>query len=386
LGPRTLFGVSTVDWFVLGIVALAGIYGLTRGLVRGALSLAGFALGAYLGARLAPAVLADGSPYAPLIALGAALLAGTFLSGLAEMLGVTLRSTLGAVPGLRAIDSVAGGVLGAAAGVVLCWALGAVLLYLPGQSSLREAVQESRILSRINEEFPPERLLETLERVDPIGVLVGPPAEVPPPDTKLTRDPDVRRAAQSVVRITGTACGLGVEGSGWIVRRGWVVTNAHVIAGVERPRVDRRNGDDIVSAVMAIDVKNDLAVLRVPGLRGRPLRFTEPESGVPVALIGYPGNGPLQVIPARLGGTSNFVSRDAYGEGPVTRTVTAIRGTVRPGLSGGPGIDAAGRVRTTVFARRPGERGGYGIPPELMRRVLERATAGGAALVSDCAR
>jgi S1-C subfamily serine protease len=261
-----------------------------------------------------------------------------------------------------------------------------VLLYLPGQSALREAVQESRILSRINEEFPPERLLETLERVDPIGVLVGPPAEVPPPDTKLTRDRDVRRAAQSVVRITGTACGLGVEGSGWIVRRGWVVTNAHVIAGVERPRVDRRDGDDTVSAVMAIDVKNDLAVLRVPGLQGRPLTFAEPESGVPVALVGYPGNGPLQTIPARLGGTSSFVSRDAYGEGPVTRVVTAIRGTVRPGLSGGPGVDAAGRVRTTVFARRPGESGGYGIPPELVRTVLERATAGGAAVVSDCAR
>lgn len=378
--------MSTADWFVLGIVALAGIYGLSRGLVRGALSLAGFAVGAYIGARLAPTVLEDGSPYAPLVALGAALLAGTFFSSLAEMLGVTLRSTFGRVPGLRALDSAGGFLLGAIAGMVLCWALGAVLLYLPGQSQLREGVQESAILAAINDEFPPERLLETLERVDPIGVLVGPPAEVPAPDTTLTRDPDVRRASQSVVRVSGTACGLGVEGSGWIVRRGWVVTNAHVVAGVERPSVDRRNGDDHTSRVMAIDVKNDLAVLRVPGLEGRPLPFAEPERGVPVALIGYPGNGALQLIPGRLGGTSSFVSRDAYGGGPVTRTVTALRGNVRPGLSGGPGVDAAGRVRTTVFARRPGESGGYGIPPELVRKVLTRATAGGAAVISDCAR
>jgi S1-C subfamily serine protease len=378
--------VSTADWFVLGIVALAGIYGFSRGLVRGVFSLAGFALGAYVGARLAPTLLEDGSPYAPLVALAAAILVGTLLSGVAETLGMTLRSTFGAVPGLRAVDAAAGALLGALAGVVLCWAIGAVLLYLPGQSSLREAVQESAILAEINEEFPPERLLETLERVDPIGVLVGPAAEVPAPDTKLTRDRDVRRASQSVVRVSGTACGLGVEGSGWIVRRGYVVTNAHVVAGVERPNVDRRNGDDHTASVMAIDVKNDLALLRVPGLAGRPLPVAEPESGVPVALIGYPGNGPLQLIPGRLGATSSFVSRDAYGNGPVTRTVTALRGNVRPGSSGGPGVDAAGRVRTTVFARRPGESGGYGIPPALLQRVLERGTAGGAAVVSDCAR
>ena len=236
--------------------------------MRGALSLAGFAVGAYVGARLAPTLLEDGSPYAPLVALGAALLAGTFLSGLAEMLGVTLRSTFGAVPGLRAVDSAAGFLLGAAAGVVLCWAIGAVLLYLPGQSTLREAVQESVILTEINDEFPPERLLETLERVDPIGVLVGPPAEVPARRTRSSPaipTSAARRIASSASR--GLACGLGVEGSGWIVRRGYVVTNAHVVAGIERPRVDRRNGDDHTASVMALDVKNDLAVLRVPGPR-----------------------------------------------------------------------------------------------------------------------
>jgi S1-C subfamily serine protease len=365
--------VESADWFVLGIVVLAGIYGFSRGLVRGALSLLGFALGAYIGARLAPTVLSEGSPYAPLVALGGALLGGTLLSGLAEMLGMTLRSSLGAVPGLRAVDSVAGALLGGAAGLVLSWAIGAVLLYLPGQLELRRAVQESVILARINEEFPPERLLETLGRVDPLGVFAGPPVIVAPPDSKLARDPDVVAASESVVRISGIACGLGIEGSGWIARPGVVVTNAHVVAGVDEPLVDRRGGEGFDAAVVAFDVKNDLAVLRVPGLEGRPLRLAEPERGVPVALIGYPGNGPLSRIPGRLGGTSAFVSRDAYGRGPITRTVTAIRGPVRAGLSGGPGVDARGRVRTTVFARRPGERGGYGIPPELVRATLADA-------------
>ncbi|MDQ3672475.1 MAG: MarP family serine protease [Actinomycetota bacterium] len=379
--------MSTADWIVVGVIALFGLYGLSKGLVRGALSLAGFALGAYVGARIAPTVLADGSPYAPLVALGGAVLGGTLLSSLAEFLGVTLRSTMGMIPGLRALDSVAGLLLGAAAGVVLSWAVGAVLLYLPGQSDLRRSVQDSAILSRINENFPPERLLETLERVDPLGVLVGPPAQVPPPKAAIARDPDVAAAAESVVRISGIACGLGIEGSGWIARPEVVVTNAHVIAGVKRPSVDRQDGRSLSATVVVFDSKNDLAVLRVPGLEGRPLRLADPERGAAVALVGYPENGPLTRTPGRLGETGDFLSRDAYGRGPVRKSVTAIRGVVRPGNSGGPGIDAQGRVRTTIFARRPGERGGFGVPPARVRDALVLSqSANGSELATDCTR
>lgn len=365
--------MSPADWIVLGVLVLAGLYGLANGLVRGALSLAGFALGAYLGARVAPDLLRDGSPYAPLFALGGALIGGTLLHALAGVLGGVLRTSLATVPGLRTVDSVAGLVLGAAAGVVLCWAVGAVLLYLPSQSELRRDVQRSAILSRINSEFPPERLFDALERVDPLGVLPGPPATVPAPDSALARDPDVVAASRSVVRITGIACGLGVEGSGWIARPGLVVTNAHVVAGIDRPRVDRRTGPAHLATVVAFDERNDIAVLRVPDLRGRPLPVAEPERGVPVALVGYPENGPLRRIPGRLGRTREFISRDAYGRGPVTRTVTTLRGAVRPGSSGGPGIDAQGRVRTTVFGRRRGDDGGFGVPVELVRAAVRGA-------------
>lgn len=365
--------MSTADWVVLGVIAVCALYGLVTGFLRGALSLAGFALGAYLGARAAPQLLGDASAYVPLVTLAGALLGGALMRGVAELVARLLRTSLGVIPGLRLLDSFAGFVFGFGAGVLLCWAVGAVLLYLPGQSDLRRSVQRSTILSHLNDRFPPERLLEQLERVDPLGVFLGPPAIVPRPDAALATDPDVVRASKSVVRITGIACGLGVEGSGWVARPGLVVTNAHVVAGVSRPRVDAPSGAAFASAVVAFDPRNDLAILRVPGLRARPLPLADPDRGTAVAIVGYPENGPLTRTPGRLGGTRAILSRDAYDEGPLRREVTTIRGLVRPGSSGGPGIDAHGRVRTTVFARRASERGGYGIPAGLVREALRDA-------------
>ena len=365
--------MSTADWVVIAVVALAGLYGISTGFLRGAFSLAGFAFGAYVGARLAPLILSDGSPYVPVVALGGAVLCGMLMRGLAALLAGALRTSIGVIPGMRFLDRLAGLVLGLVAGVFLCWAIGAVLLYLPGETELRRTVQESTILGEINEVVPPERLLEELERVDPIGVFLGPPAIVAPPDKGLAIDPDVVRASKSVVRVTGIACGLGVEGSGWVAQRGLVVTNARVVAGISKPRVDTETGRAFVSTVVAFDATNDLAVLRVPGLGATPLVLAPPARSTPVALVGYPQNGPLTRTPGRLGGTANVVSRDAYGRGPIRRQMTTIRGAVQPGSSGGPGVDAQGRVRTTVFARRPRETGGYGIPADLVRKVLAQA-------------
>ncbi len=365
--------MSTADWVVIVVVAVSGLYGITTGFLRGAFSLAGFAFGAYLGARLAPMILSDGSPYIPVVAFAGAILFGTLMRGLAGMLAGVLRTSIGVIPGMRLLDRFAGLVLGLVAGVFLCWALGAVLLYLPGETDLRRSVQRSLILSEINDVVPPERLLEELERVDPIGVFLGPPAIVAPPEKGLAKDSDVIRASTSVVRVTGIACGLGVEGSGWVASARLVVTNAHVVAGIRELRVDTPSGRSFSAMVVAFDVADDVAVLLVPGLGARALPLAPPERGTAVALVGYPQNGPLTRTPGRLGGTADVLSRDAYGRGPVTRQITAIRGAVQPGSSGGPGIDAQGRVRTTVFARRPRETGGYGIPADVVRKALAQA-------------
>ena len=116
-----------------------------------------------------------------------------------------------------------------------------------------------------------------------------------------------------------------------------------------------------------------MAVLRVPGLRAPPLGLVDPRPGAAVALLGYPGDGPFDAKPGRIGNTVTVLSQDAYGHGPVARAITSIRGVVRHGDSGGPAVDASGHVQTTIFAARVGSTGGYGVPPAPVRHALASA-------------
>src|SRR5205085_5625079 len=120
-----------------------------------------------------------------------------------------------------------------------------------------------------------------------------------------------------------------------------------------------------------------------PSLGARPLPMIEPLPGEAVAIVGYPENGPLDSSPGRIGRTGSVLTDDAYGKGPVARTITSVGGLVRHGDSGGPAIDAHGRVESTIFAARVGARSGYGIPAEVVRRVL--ASARGPVSTGDCA-
>jgi len=367
--------VTLVDAIAIALIALAALNGLRRGLVAGALSLAGLAIGAYVGARIAPQLLGDDdTAYTPIFALAGAVGLAFLLQGVAAVAGGVVRGSLLTLPPLRVADSVLGLFLGAAIGLALVWVLGAVALNLPGQTDLRREVQASTILKRINREFPPERLMDAITRVDPFGSIRGPDAAVGPPDPRLANSSGVKAAAGSVVRVTGSACGLGIQGSGWIAAPHLVVTNAHVVAGVHDAQVDRRDGNELDATLVAFDPKNDIAILRVPGLEGRPLGLEAARSGIPVAILGYPENGPFTVTPARVGQTTSVITDDAYGRGPVTRTVTTLRGVVQHGNSGGPAVDSEGRVRTTVFAQRVGAEGGYGVPITAVRDVLGHAS------------
>jgi S1-C subfamily serine protease len=187
----------------------------------------------------------------------------------------------------------------------------------------------------------------------------------------------VRAARTSVVKILGTACGVGVEGSGWVAEPGVVVTNAHVVAGQDDTRVLSEGREPGLEAqAIAFDPRNDLAVLRVPGLEAPALELEgDPEAGTSAAILGFPLNGPYDVRAGRLGQTREVVSQDAYGRGSVRRSIVSLRGTVRSGNSGGPMVDGAGRVVTTIFAATTtGPRGGYGVPNAIVRDALAAAS------------
>ncbi len=366
--------MSTVDLIAIALVALTSLSGFRRGLVVGVCSLVGLLLGFYIGARVGPSFVGgDLARWLPLVALGAATLCAAIGQAIGSLVGRNLRRALFVLGPLRLFDNLGGGVLGAVTGLALCWAVGAVFLYLPGQTELRRYAQSSVILSRLNQELPPTRLIDTLAHIDPFAVLSGPSAGVAPPDPAVLDSGGVNAAALSVVRVVGIACGLGVEGSGWVAGPGLVVTNAHVVAGVARPRVDRNDGNLLRARVVSFDRQNDIAVLRVEGLQARPLPLADAAEGTPGGLLGYPGNGPYRETAVRVGKVARIVGRDAYGSFPVSRRVTTIRGAIRSGNSGGPVVDSKGRVITTVFAQRAGTDGGYGVPADLVRAAIARA-------------
>jgi S1-C subfamily serine protease len=389
--------MTLLDWIIVALVALFGLAGFRRGFIVGALSLAGFVAGAVLGARVGPLLLPEGShsPYAPLFALSGALLLGGLLSSGLERLGARLRSGLW-IPGLGALDGLLGALLSMAIALALAWLAGAVVLQTPGLRELRRDVQRSVVLRELNALLPPSGpLLNALARFDPLPSISGPGAAVAPPSRAVLREPGVRAAAPSVVRILGTACGLGVEGSGWVagaaVGGGLVVTNAHVVAG-QNDTVVQAPGDPAGSrdaTLVRLNVRDDVAVLRVAGLDAPALALAPgPASGTAGAILGYPLNGPFDVEAGRIGATRTVNSEDAYGHGPVRRSVTPLRGRVRSGNSGGPVVDARGRVLTTVFAARTGASsaaaGGYGVPNAVVADALAAARRSGPVSSGAC--
>ena len=385
--------METVDLIIVAFVAILALVGWRQGFVLGVLSLVGFAGGALLGTRLAPLVLPDGSssPYAPLLGLVGALVGGLLLATGLEGVGGRLRRGLRRLPGLAAVDGLLGAVLCGAIGLGLAWIASAVVVQNPSSLALRRDVQRSDILSRLNEALPPSGgLLNALARIDPFPTLDGPVAGVGAPRAAVARDADVRLAARSVVRVTGTACGTGLEGSGWVAGPDLVVTNAHVVAGQVDTVVQLRGaGTRLPARILAFDRRNDVAVLGVDQLQGvRVLPLAaDPTRGAEAAILGFPENGPYDVRAARLAATRTVVTQDAYGKGPVQRLITTFRGRVRPGNSGGPVVDTRGEVVATVFAtaRGKGPSTGYGVPNARVREALEQAADGEEVASGPCA-
>jgi S1-C subfamily serine protease len=210
------------------------------------------------------------------------------------------------------------------------------------------------------------------------------------PDVPTDTDP-LTAAAQSVVRIGGTAyaCGQNQTGTGFVVAPDRIVTNAHVVAGVDVPIVEAPNGQTLEGRVVYLDPVDDLAVVAVDGLGTAPLALS-PGLGVGADAVveGYPYGGPFTTGAAQVLAVSTEPIPDIYGTSRTDREVYTIAAVVQPGNSGGPLLATDGRVAGVVFARNADDPElGYAMTNAELEPVASAAAGLSAAVSSgSCVR
>lgn len=379
--------MTGLDWVLVAVLLLAAAGGTTQGFLASALGFAGFMGGALLGARLGPLVVPGGAdgPDGPVAAIVGAAVLGVLLGVALQRVGDHLRSRLERGEGRfrvgRALDAALGAVFTGALVVLALWFVSAMVLQTPGvPSSWRSEVRKSSVLKELRGALPPaDDALALLSRFDPLPGFAGPRAAVDPPDAAITRVPGVADGRRGVVRVEGSACGVGVVGTGWVARPGVVVTNQHVIAGEGDTQViAETTGERFDARPIYADRAQDVAILAAPGLEAEALRMVEdPRSGTSAAILGYPLAGSFKARAARIASSQTVTGEDSYGEGPIRRRVLPFRGLVQQGNSGGPLVDRRGRVVGTVFASSSGggQRRGFAIPNDVIADALGKADA-----------
>lgn len=372
--------MPTVDLIAGVLVALALAWGYWAGIAR-ALTFAGFAAGAVAGALATPLLLNDGhdSSFALVFAVTGALIAGALLAAAVEHWALPLRRRDRRVTTVRAVS---GALLAGLSGLAAVWLVAAVIAQV---DAARDRIEDSTIIGQLDDVVRPPgpRQAPEVRPFDQFPIVEGPQPRISPVDPAVARAPPVRRADRRVVRIrVVTACGDGL-GSGWIGANGVVVTNAHVISAAEIVSVQVEGfGEEHDATPIWFEPGNDLGLLRVPGLNGTsPLAtVARPREGTAGAIIGFP-LGRHRIRPARIGATGSTYrgliqgggGRNGLPRGLAGRLLTAFRGLAQPGNSGGPLVDAQGRVLATVAIANGDGESGYGVPNRIVRSALRRA-------------
>ncbi len=386
------FDLNLLDLALIILFASYAVTGYRQGLVVSVLSLAGFLSGGALAMWLMPLLIDDWTAMdrSPLMRT-VVLIAGVFVlasigQAIAVMLGSHLRRGLRVKPA-RAVDSALGVVVVLASVAVLVWFIaGAVRGGAP--PPLAKAIGESRVLRVIDDVVPPQTsklfagFRQVLDREGFPRVFEGLEAEpirpVDPPDPNALRTAGVEAAAGSVIKITGVAesCNRGQEGSGWVVAPERVVTNAHVVAGMDEATLRvSGTGRSYLGRVVVFDEERDLAVLAVPGLPARPLPLgPDLERGDSGVVAGFPLDGPYRLDAARVRQVVQARGSDIYGEPGTVREVYSLYARVRPGNSGGPLLSANGEVVGVIFAKSlDDDVTGYALTLDEARPVLNAA-------------
>ncbi len=377
--------MSVLDLLLVIALVIAGVAGSRRGAVHQLSTYAGLGLGLVGGSLLAPRVaeLASTTAGQAQLAVATLLVGGAIGDAVGWLVGARIRRRV-RDQRVRRVDTVAGSVVSVGAVLLVVWFLALNLVTGPIAEVSRQ-IQRSAIVRGLASTLPEppsligeaRRFLNVLGFPDVFLGLPPLPAEPVPPPT----DAEARRAfdqgADSTVQILEPACDRIQEGSGFAAAPELVVTNAHVVAGGDAPRVRLDGGASLAATTVVFDSALDVAVLRVPGLPADalPLASSEWGRGTTGAVLGYPEGGPLSGRRAAVRAVFDATGRDIYGSEPVRRRVYELQTVVRPGNSGGPFILTNGQVAGVVFAASTMDRTtGYAITSSEVRPLVSRAT------------
>ena len=354
--------MNVVDVVVVVLLILAAVSGFRQGLITAMTTLLGAVGGAVLAVRLSPKLMVEVDDTAAKVALGVAcVVVGV---GVGELLGSALGRRIAdriTWRPARAVERTLGLLVHTAAVLVVIWMIAVPLASVP-YPPVSSAIRSSEILDRVDTVMPtPVRdLSDGLRAVlddsgfpailDPLAPT--PDVTVPEPDPGLATDPALQGVAVSVlkVRAQSDSCSRTMSGTGFVIGPERLMTNAHVVAGSFRAVVETAGGT-VEATVVVYDPERDLAVLAVPGLTAPALTFaaTPAAGGADAVVAGYPLGGPYTLGAARISSEFTLRGPDIYAADTVQRDVYTLRGSVRPGNSGGPLLAADGSVLGVVF-------------------------------------
>lgn len=376
---------DALDVVLLLLALMAAVSGFRRGLLIAVLSSAGFLGGALLGSQVAPSLAArfvHGDAAGGQTGLGQrfltlllVLLIAVLAQAVLVRVGVAIRSVIALTPA-RLLDAAGGAVLDTVALLVVAWIVASAVALAPIPTA-RDQVRRSAVLAEVDHLLPGalQRLNARLDRtlqqhglpaIEQPFAAIPLPRLVPPPDAGVV-PPALRASGAEVVKVTGIApsCSRSIEGSAFVISPQHVLTNAHVVAGVRAPTVTTPSpgGATLSARVVLYDPNRDVAVLYVPGLTRPALSFTRTvAAGASAVVAGYPENGPLTAVAARVAGEQAVTGPNIYQDRTVTRDVYTLRARVRPGNSGGPLLSPSGTVDGVVFAASTDQPGvGYAL-------------------------
>jgi len=383
-----------VDYLILAVLALAALHGWRTGAIRQLLSFGGLWVGLVVGVVAAPTIARHFAPTsAGLVALAVVLVAVVVCGSIGQVAGWRVASVVRRVR-LGVIDDTLGVVVALVAMLLAVWFVG-TLAASSRSNTLDQGLRNSAILQQLTRALP--TVPSVFARIESVLAAQGLPivfATLPPQLLAPAPQPTsaavlaVRDGAgRSTVKVIGPACGGMVEGSGFVVAPGIVVTNAHVVGGDPAPRVVDGSGVSPATAIL-FDPKLDVAVLRVPGLADRPLAVDTATvgRGVKAVALGYPEGGALRAVPASVDGSFMATGLDIYGNSLVSRSVYQLHAVVRPGNSGGPLVarETDGlRVIGLVFARSTADpQVGYALAMGPVARDVRAAEAANRAVAT----